>query len=248
MKESGRSLLVARAAVLMFAMLGPVGAAAAELLPSGPSTGGEPASRASLTLNPALVVIGIIVQDAAEPLAIIEDLVTKKQATYRVGAAIAGGRVAAIVPDRVTIALPDGQLELRLAAGGTPSGSLQPSARAVPEPTAPSPPVAPTSPASDGLPQIGHAELEHLVRVLEVMPPVAPGEDRGVRIGEVRGDSPLQILGLRRGDIVRDINGRAPGSQGSLGELVQQATGDGIIRLHVERNGKPGVKYVRVVR
>jgi len=242
-------LVTAVALLAGYALLSSGGAApAAESPASKSSTGDESVPRAASRRNPALVVIGIVVREAGEPLAILEDFTTKKHSMYRVGSPVGDGRVTAITPDRVTIAFPDGQVELRLGAGGSPvAPPPSSSARTAPGPTAPSPTVSAPPSTSDGFAQVGREQLKHLVEVLGATPQMTPVEDRGVRIGEVRGDSPLELLGLRQGDLVRDVNGRAPGPQASFGELIRQAGSDGIIRIHVERDGKPNVKYVRVV-
>lgn len=56
---------------------------------------------------------GVVLRDDA-PIAYLEDPVTKRVAGYRVGDVVAGGTVQRISADRVVLARPDGQIDVRL--------------------------------------------------------------------------------------------------------------------------------------
>jgi hypothetical protein len=88
---------------------------------------------------------GVVLRDGA-PIAYLEDPVTKRVAGYRVGDTVGGGTVQTISADRVVLARPEGQVDVRLhdpskprppapAAGPTPA----PAAR---QPGVPQPSIA----------------------------------------------------------------------------------------------------------
>jgi len=99
-----------------------------------------------------------VVMDGPKSRAYLEDPVVKRTFGYAVGDAIGGGRVQSINQDRVTIARPDGLVEVLLqdpakprpatpaaAAGAPPAGvPVQPAARMTP-PSAPPGPAVPAS-------------------------------------------------------------------------------------------------------
>jgi len=80
---------------------------------------------------------GVIVRENA-PIAYLEDPVTKRVGGYRLGDTIAGGTVQAITGDRVTLARPDGNIDIRLHDPSRP------------RPAAPTPPGAPPAPPAAG--------------------------------------------------------------------------------------------------
>jgi len=56
---------------------------------------------------------GVVLRDT-NPIAYLEDPLTKRVAGYRIGDTIAGGRVEAITADHVLISRPDGNMDVRL--------------------------------------------------------------------------------------------------------------------------------------
>jgi hypothetical protein len=86
---------------------------------------------------------GVIVRDQAS-IAYLEDPTTKRVAGYRLGDSIAGGTVQAISSDRVVLARPDGNVDIRLHDPSRPKP-------AAPVPTTPGAPL-PTSPVRPTLP------------------------------------------------------------------------------------------------
>lgn len=77
---------------------------------------------------------GVVLRDA-NPIAYLEDPLTKRVAGYRIGDTIAGGKVEAITADRVVIARPEGAIDVRLRDPSKP------------RPAAPAPAAAPGAPA-----------------------------------------------------------------------------------------------------
>jgi type II secretory pathway component PulC len=201
------------------------------------------ADRAMLARSSDLAVAGIILRDGEDPIAILEDVKTKKQNVYKVGAGVGGGRITEITPEKVTIRFADGEVELRLSATA-PGGPLVPPVSGGGPAALPS--VAPAPARQSPFPHVQRATLENLLRSPDLITQVTP-VDHGVRIGEVHRDSVFEALGLRSGDVIRMINEHIPGSTVPLSQAVEQAVQrGGILRIHVERNGRPDMKYIQV--
>ena len=86
-----------------------------------------PAGAAALA-GPKPNLHGVLLRDQ-NPIAYIEDPMTKRVAAYRVGDPVAGGTLTTIAADRVIIARPEGPLDVRLRDPAKP--------RPAPTPTAP---------------------------------------------------------------------------------------------------------------
>jgi len=101
------------------------------------------------------LLYGIVLKDGA-PAAFLEDPVTKKVTSYKVGDSLAGGQLERIEADRVVIRRGEGTFEVLLrdpqkpkavAAAPSPAGSAQPQLSGTPAGRAPQPtPTAPPQP------------------------------------------------------------------------------------------------------
>lgn len=128
---------------------------------------------------------GVVVREQA-PIAYLEDPVTKRVAAYRLGDTIAGGTVQAIKDDRVVLARPDGNVDIRLhdptrprpAAPATPAA-----APGTPPATLPTSPIRPVPPAVSGGPTTPQGDQPAVAprrplppSLLRRLPPAAGGE------------------------------------------------------------------------
>ena len=86
-----------------------------------------------------LTLHGVVLRDT-NPIAYLEDPLTKRVAGYRIGDTIAGGKVEAIAADRVVIARPEGTVDVRLRDPSKP------------RPAPPAPAAAPGAPGVPGAP------------------------------------------------------------------------------------------------
>ena len=68
---------------------------------------------------------GVVLREGS-PIAYLEDPTTKRTAGYRIGDRIAGGTVQAIVADRVVLASPAGNVDVRLRDPSKPRPAAQP--------------------------------------------------------------------------------------------------------------------------
>jgi len=128
---------------------------------------------------------GVILRDGA-PVAYLEDPITKRVAGYRVGDAVAGGTLQSISEDRVVLARPEGQVDVRLHDPSRPRPVAPPvPGQAEATPGAPRPPF-PTQqqPAFPGAVSPPGVQLQ---------PPMQPDQQ-----GQQPGRRPLPPNLLRR--------------------------------------------------
>jgi hypothetical protein len=92
-----------------------------------------PGTGAAALAGPKPNLHGVLLRDQ-NPIAYIEDPMTKRVAAYRVGDPVGGGTLTSIAADRVIIARPDGPLDVRLR-----------------DPSKPRPAPAPAAPPSAGV-------------------------------------------------------------------------------------------------
>ena len=189
-----------------------------------------------------LILLGIL-HGAETQMAVFENRATKEQRIYKVGDSAGAGRLKTILPDRVVLTFPGGELELRL---GTAVASIEP-ARA--EGRTPIP--APAAMIAGGPSVLNRGTLLKLTQAPELLSQVEPLGDRGVRLGEVLPGDLLDALGLKSGDIIRDVNMRMPGVDRSLSAVIrdalqQQPQQAVVLRLKIERDGRQDVVYVPV--
>jgi hypothetical protein len=98
-----------------------------------------PTVSAAMTL-PKPSLYGVVLRDGA-PIAYLEDPVTKRVGSYRIGDTVAGGTVTTITDDSVMLARPEGQVAIRLH---------DPTRPRPPAPSAPGGPTPPTSVVPQG--------------------------------------------------------------------------------------------------
>jgi hypothetical protein len=92
------------------------------LLGGSPAAGQAPAPQA-----PSLVLVGTVIRDGGEPMAILEDSRTHEQELYPLGATIGNVRLTRILRDRVVLTSGGSDMEIRLARPSSlpPGGPLK---------------------------------------------------------------------------------------------------------------------------
>lgn len=85
-------------------------------------------AEAPALLAPPLLLVGVILPESGDPMAILEDPKTREQELYAVGAQIGGVRLTGILRDRVILTSGGVPIEVRLAHPSRPlPGLAQPS-------------------------------------------------------------------------------------------------------------------------
>jgi hypothetical protein len=93
-----------------------VGLAAACLLGPVPAAGQAP----TLPVPPQIILVGVVIPEGGEPMAIVEDPQTHEQAIHTLGDQIGSVRLAKILRDRVVLSSGDAVVEVRLAGPAPP--------------------------------------------------------------------------------------------------------------------------------
>ncbi len=92
--------------------------------------------------------------------------------------------------------------------------------------------------------RVDRVTLDQLSHAPELITQVKSLGAEGVRVDKVQADGIFHKLGLQPGDIIRNINGRVPGSDLSLQQAVaQREMGETMLRLEIERQGRMDVLY-----
>lgn len=179
-----------------------------------------------------------------EARAVIEDGTTRRQELYRVGDAIAGGRVAAIDWDRVTLAVGDGETVLELEP--PPTGGAAAEERAEPA-------AAPVRVSAeerirrtgddawivDRRALAGSDGMSGLLTQLRAVAEVRDGRPAGFRLFQIRQDSLFARLGLRDGDVVRRVNGAEIAEPAALLGFLDRLRSEPRVALDIVRGDRP---------
>jgi type II secretory pathway component PulC len=83
-------------------------------------TGQPAAPEAPAPPAPSLLLVGVIMPDGGEPVAILEDPATHEQEIYPLGAQIGNVRLTKILRDRVVLTSGGSDIEVRLAGSPSP--------------------------------------------------------------------------------------------------------------------------------
>jgi hypothetical protein len=74
----------------------------------------------------AIILVGVVIPDTGEPMAIVEDPRTHEQTIHTLGAEIGGGRLTKILKDRVVLSSGAVAIEVRLASPPPPPAPSRP--------------------------------------------------------------------------------------------------------------------------
>lgn len=185
--------------------------------------------------TPLKLVLWGTVTGVSQVYAVIEDKKTRKQSLYQVGDPIQGATIKEISNHRVLLHYQeeDQILEMTSETGRGPGPSpavpmrLPPPGNslrnAVLEPAVPAP--------FESLP--GQMNTELLKKQVRFRPYFQNGIPDGVMVYGIRANSFLAKMGIRNGDIIKDINGvpvTSAGDETLLFSEMEQG-GDGILRL-----------------
>jgi general secretion pathway protein C len=178
-----------------------------------------------------------------EARAVIEETATGRQALYRVGDEVGGGRIVAIDWDRVTLARAGGEEVLELAP---PASGQNPEATPEPEAPARAAPDERIRRTAENAFVVDRRELagavdnmSGLMTQLRAVAEVQDGRPAGFRLFQIRGDSLFARLGLRDGDVVQRVNGAEVGEPAALLAFIQRLKDEPRVALDIVRDDAP---------
>jgi general secretion pathway protein C len=172
--------------------------------------------------------------------AVIEDLETHHQELYRVGDAIRGARIVAIVWDRVTLEQGGQEATLELAPPGEHHGA-QPDVAAATTPAEAAATIRRTGADAfivDRRELAGAVDnMSGLMTQLRAVAEVADGRPAGFRLFQIKEDSIFHRLGLQDGDVVQRVNGTTLDDPTSLLTFLGRLRNEPRVAVDIVRAG-----------
>ncbi len=208
-------------------------------------TGGVPgqgstaaAGRTPLNVASKIRLLGTVVGDPAQSLAVVEELASKKQGAYRVHGQITGlGEVVAI--RRESIVVGQGGLEEELFLDILQKPVTPAGAASIPVGTVVAPGSGPL------LRSVDRAELNQMLSDIpklmtqaRAMPNMNAGKMDGFRLEFIMKGSFFEKLGLQAGDVLQRINGVELRDPGMALSLFQQLRNERNVSVDVLRNNQ----------
>jgi general secretion pathway protein C len=180
--------------------------------------------------NLKLILKGTVVGTEGTSFAVIEDQKLRTQNLYHINDSISSGvTLAGIYTDRVVINR-NGNKELLLMfqEDNTKKGS----APALRQPTR----AARTIKRQEIREAV--SDLRSLMRDIRIIPHFSAGKRDGFTVTYVRQGSRLEQLGLKRNDIIKEINGTAAGDFKNIFEIFNKYANVSTLDLGVERDNQ----------
>ncbi len=207
------------------------------------SSGGQiiPPGLSPINASTKLRLLGTVVGDATQSLAIVEDIVSKRQGFYRLHDQIPNvGELLGIKRD--SILLGQGPLEEELFLDLLPKPAAPPVAAAVATGTV----VAPANAASGTIHKaVDRAELNQMLSDIpalmmqaRAMPWMNNGKMEGFKLDYITKGSFFEKLGLQAGDILQRINGVELRDPGMALSLFQQLRSERNVAVDVLRSNQ----------
>lgn len=195
--------------------------------------------------NLSLELKGTVTGDKNFTFCIINNKAAGKENLYTIGAKVAGFVVASINESSVTLKNADETLELYINDAKEKQEGLSAYAKK-------SLPINVIHPSKNHwivkkseLAKIRENAAKFLTEV-KIKPVFSSGKMRGFKINSIKESSMLSDLGVKKGDTVKKINGKALNSPMKVFELYKKFRNHTSISLEVERNGKTQVLTYKV--
>ena len=182
----------------------------------------------------SLVLRGTIQSDQAElSIAIITDG-NKDEKVYTIGSAVvAGATLHAVYPDRVVLNENGNLTNLKLP-NDFPAAAPTVARRATPANTRP-------TDNRQSLQAVVASNVTKLADVIRPTPYFVNGQQQGYRVYPGRDRAQFAALGLRPGDLVKDIDGQSLTDPAQAMQVFQSLGNADQVSVTVERNGEPQV-------
>lgn len=219
----------------------PVTAAAAAVAATGPGGQVIPAGMSPINASTKLRLLGTVVGDATQSLAIVEEIASKRQGFYRLHDQIPNvGELLGIKRD--SILLGQGPLQEELFLDLLPKLPAPSVAATVPPGTV----VAPANATSGTIHKaVDRAELNQMLSDIpalmmqaRAMPWMNNGKMEGFKLDYITKGSFFEKLGLQAGDILQRINGVELRDPGMALSLFQQLRSERNVAVDVLRSNQ----------
>ena len=192
--------------------------------------------------NLSLELKGTVTGDKKFTFCIINNKTTGKENLYTIGGKVAGFVVASINKSSVTLENADGKTELHI--NDKQEGSSAYAKKSLP--------INVIHPSENNW-IVKRSELAKIrknapkfLSEVKIKPVFSSGKMQGFKISSIKESSMLSNLGVKKGDTVKKINGKALNSPKRIFELYRKFRNHTSISLEVERNGKLQVLTYKV--
>lgn len=161
--------------------------------------------------------------------AVIEDKKVRKQALYQIGDLIQGAELKKILRNKVILVFQgkDQFLEVQTNSGNGPG--IRSEKTTIPVEAAPVKRVL----YNDALDDIGS-----MMRQIKFRPHFSEGEPDGLMVYGIRPNSVFRKIGLRNGDIIKEVNGVGIVSENDVPSLLTEIEDQDDLKLTLFRRGK----------
>ena len=199
-------------------------------------SGMQPA-RAPLNLASKLTLLGVVIGDQGGVSAIVEERSSKRQLFFRLHDQIPdAGEISEIRRDGIVVRLGDQQELLELAASQIeqpPSAPVTAGSAVVPVPGSP---VRTVLDRRDVEQVMG--DVPKLLSQARAVPYLENGAMKGFRLDFIAPSSFYEKIGLKRGDVLQQVNGVDIRDPGTMLTLFQQLRNEQTVKLDVLRNNQ----------
>jgi general secretion pathway protein C len=200
-------------------------------------SGSTPAIRVPLNLASKFTLLGVVIGTHEGVSAIVEELASKRQLFFRLHDHIPDvGEITEIRRDGMVVRQGDQQELLELAASqiGKPPPAPTPAGSA-----AVSPPGSPMRTVLDRRDvEEAMSDLPKLLTQARAVPYLVNGAMNGFRLDFVAPSSFYEKIGLKRGDVLQQVNGVNIRDPGTMLTLFQQLRNEQTVKLDVLRNNQ----------
>lgn len=175
-------------------------------------------------------------------LAVIENIKTKKQDIYRAGDRIGSAEVVRVNTDMVTLRQGGRTINLKIfeeKAADLPWDKSKTSPAQVPKGQIAKSLGQNRYVVSRGVLGEHVMDLNRFMSKVRIVPYFKSGQPHGFKVASLRRESPLHKLGLRRGDVIVQVNGVSVRKPEDLVNMYRQIQQLDTVTLDLERRGKP---------
>lgn len=201
-----------------------------------------------------LTLMGTMIEENGESLAIIQDDQTKTQGRYPVGSMVGGAKVVMILRNKVVLNI-DGRDEL-LVMGIEKLRASSPDTELGDGSTAGKQPVRPSRSASRadaGTHTISRDVVENsinnmaqMMSEVRIMPFMKDGKPEGFRVSQIKADSLFRSMGFQNGDVIKNINGQDILTAEDVMKAYTTLRESSNFSVTVLRNNQPRTLNIRV--
>jgi|GEM_PF-375770 len=216
-------------------------AASAKIASPPPQKQSVSPSPQAIISAPKLELIGVTAGDALFARAIIKNLKTQTISRCKIGDSVAKAKVKKILRRSVVLSFEGRQIPLQLNVGKHQSLDPEP----IPTPLHNLPKDNTSMKKINHIPAPATSKFDKGIQTLEIIfdaaalePYKVDGQVGGMRVTEMEAENQNLLEGVKKGDIIRSINGQKLTSQQKSFQIFQKARTQNQLNIEITREGK----------